>query len=309
MAPNISYSGNVGYDALPKSLKRHQSLELMNPPSNSPLRKTSFVAGTFNLVATIVGGGVLSLPLAFAKVGVVVATGMMVFSAIITDFSLYLLCCCARRTGSTTYIDVVRCAFGPIAELCITGILWTYLSGVLIAFNVLLRGIFAPLARDFVSTYTSINLNAEGNFDTFVLLIILLLVLPLTLKRNLYALRHVCYVGFTSVCVIAISIGVRAYQRNTSNHSEQLDLSNTSSGLAGLVGIDMQIKYFTTDWTDVLFAFPIIVLAFLCSFNMVEVHCVSFQTKCAYNLAMITLFSYHLTFICHFLLSGFERSN
>jgi len=278
MAPNMNrHAGNVGYT----SFKRLQSLELMNPPSNSPLRKTSFVAGTFNLVATIVGGGVLSLPLAFAKVGVVVATGMMVLSAIITDFSLYLLCCCARRTGSTAYMDIVRFAFGPIAEFCTTAVLWIFLSGVLVAFNVLLKGIFAPLARDFVSTYTSIDLNTEGNFDAFVLLVILLLVLPLTLKRNLYALRHICYVGFTSVCVIAVSIGVRAYQRSTSNHSEQLDLSSTSP--TGLVGNDVRIKYFTTDWTDALFAFPIIVLSFLCSYNMVEVHCVSSQTESAYR--------------------------
>jgi len=279
MAPDINHATNVGYEPLPTSLKRRQSLELMNPPPNSPLRKTSFVSGTFNLVATIVGGGVLSLPLAFAKVGIILGTIMMVFSAVITDFSLYLLCCCARRTGSTTYIDVVRFAFGPIAEICITAILWTYLSGVLIAFNVLLKGIFAPLARSFVSNYTSINLNTEGNFDALVLLIILLLVSPLTLKRNLYALRHICYVGFASVCVIATSIGIRAYQRNKSYHSGELDSLKTSSNPAGLDDIDMQIKYFTTDWRDVLFAFPIIVLAFLCAFNMVEVHCVSSQSR------------------------------
>jgi amino acid permease len=268
MAPDINNAANGTFST---SFARRQSLELMNPPADSPLRKTSFISGTFNLVATVVGGGVLSLPLVFAKAGLVLGTAMMVVAAIITDFSLYIVCCCVRRTGSTSYMDVVRFAFGPTAELFTTAILWVFLSGVLIAYNVLLKGIFGPLARDFVTTFTSIRI--DGNFDAFVLFIILLLVSPLTLERNLYALRHICYVGFTSVCVIALSIGVRVYQRNISrNHSEELHLSNTSAGLAG---IDMQIKYFTTDWMDALSVFPIIILAFMCTFNVVEVHGVS----------------------------------
>jgi len=61
-----------------------------------------------------------------------------------------------------------------------------------------------------------------------------------------------------------ISIGVRAFQRNQSIEQGHIP--------AGLIGDNVQIKYFTDSWTDALFAFPIIVLAFLCSYNMVEVH-------------------------------------
>ena len=269
MAPQITNAQDDGYQAKYTSFTRNASLELMNPPSDSPLRKTTLFFGTFNLVATIVGGGVLSLPLAFAKTGVGLATVLMVFSAIITDFSMYILCCCARRTGAASYIDVVRFAFGPMAEICVTGILWTYLSGMLIAFNVLMMGIFAPLARRCMETFTSIDVTGidEKHFDSLVLLGIIVLIFPLMLKKNLYALRHICYVGFTSVCVIAVSIGYRAYQRNT------IDVVGVIP--AGLVGTDMQIKFVTDDWMDALFAFPIFCLAFMCSYNVVEVHGVS----------------------------------
>ena len=259
MAPRLASTGDDDFTVL----TRKASLELMNPSSSSPLRKTTLFFGTFNLVATIVGGGVLSLPLAFAKAGIGLATVLMVFAAVITDFSLYILCCCARRTGVASYIDVVRFAFGPMAEICVTGILWTYLSGMLIAFNVLMMGIFAPLARRCMETFTSIDVTGidEKHFDSLVLLGIIVLIFPLMLKKNLYALRHICYVGFTSVCVIAVSIGYRAYQRNTS-----------------MVGT-LQIKFVTDDWTDALYCFPIIVLAFLCSFNVVEVQGVSSHSE------------------------------
>jgi amino acid permease len=274
----------ISQESLFTIFKRNESLEFLNPPSDSPLRRTNLFFGTFNLVATIVGGGVLSVPLAFAKAGIVLATLMMIFSAVITDFSLYILCSCARRTGSATYMDIVSAAFGPRAELFMTGILWVFLSGVLVAFNVLLKGIFAPLARDIVSTYSLLNLDTDTfvgrQFDSLVLLWIILLVSPLMLKRNLYALRHICYVGFTSVCVIMISIGVRAFQRNQSIEQGHIP--------AGLIGDNVQIKYFTDSWTDALFAFPIIVLAFLCSYNMVEVHGVGSVLK---QISYLSLFN------------------
>jgi hypothetical protein len=67
------------------------SLELLVPSAGSHLRKSSKVAATFNLIATIVGGGILSMPLALAKAGLALGTLLIIFAASITDFSLYLL--------------------------------------------------------------------------------------------------------------------------------------------------------------------------------------------------------------------------
>ncbi len=256
------YGGGDSYHG--HGLKRVSSLENLNPSFSSPLRKTSFKVATFNLVATIVGGGVLSLPLAFAKTGIVLATIMMIFSALITEFGLYLLCSCARRTGAVSYMDVARQAFGLPGEILMTAALLFFLCGVLVAYDVLLMGIFAPIARDILEVFFNVtSTSLPENFDSTVLLFILILVSPLMLQRDLYALRHICYVGFTSVCVIVLTMGVRAVQRNSLGNGygngsmEELQLP--------------KVKYFTKDLGDAMFAFPIIVLSFLCAFNVVEV--------------------------------------
>ena len=67
------------------------SLELLVPSPGSHLRRSSQLAATFNLIATIVGGGVLSMPLAIAKSGLALGTILVFFAGSITDFSLYLL--------------------------------------------------------------------------------------------------------------------------------------------------------------------------------------------------------------------------
>jgi amino acid permease len=226
---------------------------------------------TFNLVATIVGGGVLSLPLAFAKAGIGLATIMMIVSAFITEFGLYILCSCARRTGAASYMGIVRHAFGAGAEICMTITLWLFLSGVLCAYCVLLKGIFAPMAKDLIlntdfSSLINVNINVDGeHFGSSVLLCILILVSPLMLRRSLYALRNICYVGFTSVCVIVISIGIRAFQKNFRNDVD-VDV-NLDVGVV----TKPELKYFTDNVGDFLFSFPIIVLSFLCVFNIIEV--------------------------------------
>jgi Transmembrane amino acid transporter protein len=42
--------------------------EMIRPSPSNPSRKSDHTSATFNLIATIVGGGVLSLPYAFSQV-------------------------------------------------------------------------------------------------------------------------------------------------------------------------------------------------------------------------------------------------
>lgn len=99
------------------------SLEFLNPTHESKLRVSSPLVATFNLIATVCGGGVLSLPLCFARAGIFPTTILMAFCAVTTDFCLYILCSCARRTGGRNYGDVAKSAFGSVAEICATGLL------------------------------------------------------------------------------------------------------------------------------------------------------------------------------------------
>jgi hypothetical protein len=77
----------------------HVSLELLNPGPDCHTRRSTAVSTMFNSAATVRGGGVLSLPLAFSRTGILPMTFLMIYAAVITDFSLHLLVACARRSG------------------------------------------------------------------------------------------------------------------------------------------------------------------------------------------------------------------
>ena len=239
------------------------SIEILNPCRDSALRKTSPLSAIVNLVATICGGGVLSLPFAFEHAGIIPGLALMIFSAVITDFSLYILCSCARRTGGRSYGDVALVAFGPLAEMATTILLFLLLSFMLTAYIVLVKDVWTPMVLAVVPAQAVIPFETSDLDDDelqdvtgdFVALFSLAIVSPFLLKRDLYALRYTCYVGLCSAFLLACAIVYRCAQRNL-----HTNLFRT------------QAKLYADNWADLLFAFPIIVLSFMCCYNVLSVH-------------------------------------
>lgn len=231
------------------------SLELLKPDHSSQARKSSPMVAMINMVATVCGGGVLSLPLAFSKAGILPTTLLMIYGALTTDLSLYLLVACARRTGGRSYGDVAMAAFGSAAQVVTTVTLTTMLCGALIAYQVLVKDVWTPVLLTTVPGLSvSLGKLSDREASNLLLAGILLLAMPLLLKRDLHALRHTCYIGFGSCILLLVAVFFRAAQkiRHQSVHAA--------------------INWYSTDPADWLFCFPIVVLCFFCSYNILEVH-------------------------------------
>uniref|UniRef100_A0A7S3Q1N8 Amino acid transporter transmembrane domain-containing protein n=1 Tax=Chaetoceros debilis TaxID=122233 RepID=A0A7S3Q1N8_9STRA len=284
-------------------IARHPNIndEFLNPVYDSTLRKTDPLSAIFNLVATVCGGGVLTLPIAFARAGIIPSTIMMIVSAIATDFSMYILCSCARRTGTNSYGDVTRVAFGTTAEIGVTVLLFVFLLFVIVAYFILVKDIWTPVlmfifpklkewsdemlveyfdgafTKETASAFGFSNSNSnadynsygvnttnnaydpdESNIPSFIFLVIFIIIsFPLLLKRDLYALRHTCYVGFTSLILLIVAIVRRSYEVNCVDQ-------------VGIFG--RKVKWMTDDINDVIYAFPIIALSFFSIYNVLSVH-------------------------------------
>jgi len=297
--------------------EEHVSLDQLNPHPTSQTRQSSRLIAMINLVATVCGGGVLSLPLAVSKAGVIPTCLLMVYGAVVTDMALVCLVDAARKTGGRTYGDVTAAAFGSVAQVVTTATLALMLCGTLIAYQVLVRDIWTPVVAFLVQEIRSLLWNSEDeNDDTVVtptavstqqanLLLagILVLAWPLLWKKDLHALRHTCYVGFGSCVLLMMAVVYRAYQKMTHTLPQQLRQQEEESSLLGRLLLLSQndssdndptsltwstgaatmthhnssspwahIKWWADDVSDILFAFPIVVLCFFCSYNVLAVH-------------------------------------
>ncbi|KAG7338066.1 transmembrane amino acid transporter [Nitzschia inconspicua] len=174
----------------------------------------------------------------------------MLLAAIITERSLYLLCLCARLTGATSYGEVGEAAFGPWMETFISFVLGIFLIFVIIAYMV--------LAQDIWTSVLKIAFAMEANKDV-VLLVIVIMITPFLMQETLHALRFNCYVGFSSVTVLCMALVHHAWKTKTSAPSDESP--DTTDHLL----------WWTSDWEDVLVAFPIITLSFLSIFNVLPI--------------------------------------
>jgi amino acid permease len=216
--------------------------DFLIPEFDSVKRQSSIVVAIFNLSATIVGGGVLSLPLAFSKCGIILGTLLMVIAAITTERSLYLVCICARITGATSYGEVGKVAFGKYMEYFISLLLSIFLMFVLVGYMVLLEDIWSPIVEIILGMDTAPD-------SQWVLLALVLLMSPFLIQKSLHSLRYNCYVGFASVSLLCFALCRRAI----------------------VSPIPTPFLLWSTSYGDILFAFPIFILSFLSVFNVLSI--------------------------------------
>ncbi|GLD93878.1 hypothetical protein PINS_up002483 [Pythium insidiosum] len=220
---------------------------------HSTERTATASSAVFNLVSTIIGGGVLSLPYAFDKCGLVLAVVLMVISSAASTFSLYIIVSCSRRGGVTTYEEVVRKALGVRAGLVTVSLLVLLTLLTLVAYTILIKDLVGSLAGHFL--YGRLLSVVEQNVLT---VIAISLVSPFLFAKSMDALRFTSIFSLASVLMLAIAITIRA--------------SHTRPEDAALLRHDIPIKWFPDNWKDPLYAFPIISVSFLCHFNVLPVY-------------------------------------
>ena len=262
------------------------SLEYFHPAPTSTRRTASAKSAVFNLVSTIIGGGVLSLPYALDKCGLVCFTLFMTLAALASDFSLYVLVSCSRRSGARTYAEVVSKALGPgQAPAIITMVLLallTYLA--LVAYLVLIQDLVVALVERYClglgggsgvvgSGAVGLGSGAEVAHPGSGLLFLLprgerrlitiacvLLVSPVLFFRKMDALRVTSVVSLVSMLVLALGIFIRATESPPASYHHHHPTTTSS------------IKLFPDQSSDLVYAFPIISVAFLCHFNVLPVY-------------------------------------
>ena len=243
---------------------------------------------------------------------------MIVIAACMASFSLYILCSCARRTGTCSYSEVARVAFGKKAENFVTGVLATFLLFVTIAFMVLIRDINTSI----VTPFLKVGDNPSPYLSTYVLLVSIICCLPFMMQKSLHALRYNCYVGFCSVLILLLTLVYKAILvnyiipcANVEYYNNQLTIESpqdeekyhTSSQpsltppVAPFQQFNDDALWYTTDIYSMLFTFPLIALAFLSQFNMLTVHSTLFdptrpRVKTVINTSILTCMVMFLVF-------------
>ena len=87
---------------------------------------TSLSSTALNYINSIIGSGIIGMPYAFRLAGVGLGTFLLIFIAIITDYSLILMVKGGEISGSVTYQGMMEKAFGRSGYFVISFIQFIY---------------------------------------------------------------------------------------------------------------------------------------------------------------------------------------
>ncbi|KAG5504906.1 hypothetical protein JKF63_04352 [Porcisia hertigi] len=164
-------------------------------------------SGVFNLAASSLGAGILGLPYAFQTSGILMGTIHLTVIYLLTVYSVRLLAIVYTKTGIRSYELTARYVFGRGGDIFVAIIMFVKCIGACVAYVICINDLWSSFLSDHrvEGYYRSLSFQRVLTTVTF-----LLLMLPLSLPRQINSLRYVSLFGvvfvlFFVACVIAHS--------------------------------------------------------------------------------------------------------
>lgn len=163
----------------------------------------------FNLTNSVVGSGVLGLPFAMSEAGLAPFLVILLASAALCHRTARMIVRVCDAERAQTYGDAALRVFGrqgayPVQALIVAGNF-----GLLAAYMVITGDFAEAIGREFFG--------GAANRGAWVTAVAVLVMLPLSLKRNLAALRPTSFFSLAFVCVFALALAWRAGERGSAH--------------------------------------------------------------------------------------------
>ncbi|XP_075584093.1 sodium-coupled neutral amino acid symporter 2 isoform X1 [Pelecanus crispus] len=228
---------------------------------------TSFGMSVFNLSNAIVGSGILGLSYAMANTGIALFVILLLFVSIFSLYSVHLLLKTANEGGSLLYEQLGMKAFGMAGKLAASGSITMQNIGAMSSYLFIVK-YELPLV---IKTFLNIEETAGEwylNGDYLVVLVSVILILPLSLLKNLGYLGYTS--GFSLLCMVFFLIVViwKMFQIPCPMDSDMANMTINVT-LVPLVHKNLtsddvcKPKYFIFN-SQTVYAVPILTFSFVC---------------------------------------------
>jgi sodium-coupled neutral amino acid transporter 11 len=164
--------------------------------SEKTVREESGVLGaSFNLTKTIVGSGIISLPVAIKQSGFLCGIVLLVLMALITDYSIYILVCAGVRTGKVNFQEMTKEAFGRIGSIIVSTIQFIAPLAALVVYIIICGHSLSSVMSGIFFAVGQPPPQILVNEMFLKALIILFVALPLSMIRNIARLEKFSALG------------------------------------------------------------------------------------------------------------------
>eukprot|EP01083_Nonionella_stella_P124499 375961_1 len=243
-----------------ESLNRLQQQIVSFPPVASwkegKPRRASIMSSIANLTNSIIGAGILGLPFAMSKAGIVVAFALILFFAGLTYLSLYYLMYCSKHfplSGHSSFYSLSMVFLPrPFIKMMDVAVAFNCF-GFMVSYLMISGDMFQSLAQQIVTDKHSIVLNRELLISLFLVIFIM----PLVQFKHLDNFKFVSIIAVLCFIWITTVIVLYAFAPHIF----------TSDDVISPTRHDVELNYFPTEFLSFVGILPIYTFGFLCHQN------------------------------------------
>uniref|UniRef100_A0A7N8XE29 Sodium-coupled neutral amino acid symporter 2 n=1 Tax=Mastacembelus armatus TaxID=205130 RepID=A0A7N8XE29_9TELE len=227
----------------------------------------SFGMSVFNLGNAIMGSGILGLSFAMANTGIALFVILLVAVAIFSLYSVHLLLKTANEGGALVYEQLGYKAFGMPGKLAASCSITMQNIGAMSSYLYIVKYELPLVIEAFLGGKQEVWYT---NGDYLVLIVTVVIILPLSLLRNLGYLGYTSGLSLLCMVFFLIVVIIKKFQiscpLSEEAHNETLlntTLSKPHTNAVNYSGDPCTPKYFVFN-SQTVYAIPILTFAFVC---------------------------------------------
>ncbi|OKL61621.1 hypothetical protein UA08_03859 [Talaromyces atroroseus] len=211
----------------------------------------SWISSVINLVNTIVGAGVLAMPLAIAHMGITLGVIVVIWSGIAAGFGLYLQARCAQYLdrGTASFFALSQLTY-PNASVIFDAAIAIKCFGVGISYLIIIGDLMPGVVEGFAGSSPVSDFLVDRHFWITAFMLI---VIPLSFLRRLDSLKYTSVVALISIGYLVVLVVYHFTKGDTMVDRGPIRVIQWA-GIA-----------------PALSSFPVIVFAYTCHQNMFSV--------------------------------------
>lgn len=266
-----------------------------NDDGNNNKRQGTISSARYNLLSSMVGGGCLSLPLAFHQTGnLFIAPLLLVITSLLAQQSIICLIKAGvyssasstsgddtpisiessrrsngddintvNRKGTATYENVAYQAFGNKARKLAIFLVCACCFAATVGYAVLLRDMLEPIVDAIYKPAEGVG-GGPTMARNFAMLLVVVCVTPLTAWKNLTALKDVGAASMMAVFIVGVCVAYR---------SLECQMGKLEKNEAGPVASSSDnMRAFPLSMKELLDAIPLFISSYICHFNVLPIH-------------------------------------
>ena len=226
----------------------------LNLDSNKMGKDSTKTAGA-QIANTIMGAGILSIPIIMRYLGIVLGSFFIIFLALSTIYSVYILIRCHEITGKYGFSMFGKITMGNFGNILIKIIIIINNIGLCIAYF----RIFGEVVQTIIQAWVSPESFWATNWHNYVFILLCgIIMLFFIFTKNISSLKKVAYLGVCVVLIFSISLVILLIYKTNKHYLDN----------------DMTWNYLIPNCTfsEAFHAIPTVFLAFLFQFNVFPIY-------------------------------------